>query len=1408
MTLASLIKEHRTARGKSAKSPVEPIGEPGGTVRVLNFAGGGFDTVMQLGVTHALLVNQGKAPDVVVGVSAGAIEAAALAEVMRAGIPDAKGISREHYREVLGRRVARFRQFSDACHNAPESVVDAVLPDAYQIDSFEPLASLRLPRLSAEEREERDDWIATKTGLVRLYNDLLSIDLSFGVVTRLVRRWLGMKAASALSSRPRRWILSTVEFMRLWLVCGTELDRLTPIVPIVMRPLVPEKGGMRRDKVRKERPVRHYTAGSIMFKFRPVESFHRFVRNLWSFLFLLRLWVVLSWAAVLSPFLLAAYFGDDDLFTEYLVVFSIFYLLPFVLPLTPISLAYDRTRFRTALKDLNKGLFAFLYYLLKWTLVLLMLLAGLLLALLMLLAGLVSLPHLISPLVSVSQGLPGLEGLINGTGVASDRVLQITFLVGMTILLVIWGRLARIFRAIISYFWGRRRQKVSGKRWYVRRFLDSYGLGPALAHNYNLKRLLVGLFDSAYYGRVDMKKVLKESSKDGETLGYSPPLKPERRRLSSYTSKRSPRDPKIFVAPTAADVRTGKMIVMNQETPVVDALLASTAITPVLPPVKIDNRLLIDAYRVGNAPTKALVELFKEVGLADVDAVHIYAVDPLPISQEHLGTSAQVRDFRYVNLIDIVMRALQLQRFRDANIERRLTDIISKTLPEKQGTLTVDGESKPRTYFRARFVPVELDQVPNLNRKLLFREKSDRRRAISETIAAGCRTSLQVMHARVLDDIAEKNHKARENGFVKCSVVMKEVARQRNTSIGYVPLPGSDGTGPGLAEVCKHCWLSDPSSDSIHKVAKQSLSLRKQSEKAEADRESEKILDWPHELDDRPARRRASSVRSTPKKKAKGNDDKKNTGKGRPAIACLFSGGVFRGVFQLGTLNALNLLGVRPNIVAGASVGSITAAMVASALAKSDDNEKKLTVAKLASAYLSIDRIILTDRFADFVRNWTIRASETRFSLRQMDRVFRKYDEPSGKDVQRDVRQVMAGIERLFYINPYQVNRITRAIRNRNGDEASQLMKDGVQHWLDRLEVGEEVLGAEPIRLLIEEFVIPARYRDKPWAAPFDCIDEKLVFLATATNLKRGCLRILSSKDEFLETEKNLGGVCGRNLGSKDEEERTTLIEGLLASSAFPGVFRPRRSWDLLPGTTEIDQFIDGGVMDNLPLDSVLQTMHAMAKSDKTKLPLRSEKGPHLMLAASLEVDTSSSDVDLETLARYWPEMRTRAMELNYNTKLHAFERVADILQDIHRHASAQEVPMRVKVLAVKPRWLCNTFAFHPMLGFRRIKQVESIAHGCAATLLAFNQVKEYAPAWRLRTGAIPRTSSFEQALSGLQKPDRARIKAGKCWLADLACPFSERELISYGAGALHEDTRKWLSRIHRCCWKTTTHVP
>lgn len=97
----------------------EPLKKP---FRVLAFPGGGMDTAMQLGVIHAFLVARRRAPDMAAGISAGAIHAAALAEVLQT--TSTKG---DDEADVL--RVARFREFLEGFRNAPATVFKGFLPD-------------------------------------------------------------------------------------------------------------------------------------------------------------------------------------------------------------------------------------------------------------------------------------------------------------------------------------------------------------------------------------------------------------------------------------------------------------------------------------------------------------------------------------------------------------------------------------------------------------------------------------------------------------------------------------------------------------------------------------------------------------------------------------------------------------------------------------------------------------------------------------------------------------------------------------------------------------------------------------------------------------------------------------------------------------------------------------------------------------------------------------------------------------------------------------------------------------------------------------------------------------------------------------------------------------------------------
>src|SRR4029079_13395400 len=92
-----------------------------------------------------------------------------------------------------------------------------------------------------------------------------------------------------------------------------------------------------------------------------------------------------------------------------------------------------------------------------------------------------------------------------------------------------------------------------------------------------------------------------------------------------------------------------------------------------------------------------------------------------------------------------------------------------------------------------------------------------------------------------------------------------------------------------------------------------------------------------------------------------------------------------------------------------------------------------------------------------------------------------------------------------------------------------------------------------------------------------------------------------------------------------------------------------------------------------------------------------------------------------------WMAIRARAKRLRYNGKIDRFQQgQRDIRRILTQRAKdgdtdidSHDLPLNLDVLAVKPQWLCGTFAFHPMLGFNRKKQTQSIAHGCASTICA-----------------------------------------------------------------------------------------
>lgn len=134
-----------------------------------------------------------------------------------------------------------------------------------------------------------------------------------------------------------------------------------------------------------------------------------------------------------------------------------------------------------------------------------------------------------------------------------------------------------------------------------------------------------------------------------------------------------------------------------------------------------------------------------------------------------------------------------------------------------------------------------------------------------------------------------------------------------------------------------------------------------------------------------------------------------------PWVTLVLSGGVFRGVFQIGVLAALHQASIRPRLFAGASVGSIMAAMAARLFTAENGT---LALQRLAATFLSLDRLVVTDRFTDFVRRFMVRANDVRISPKNLDQFLRRFDLQVAGEYNENARTVLAGIARLLFISP------------------------------------------------------------------------------------------------------------------------------------------------------------------------------------------------------------------------------------------------------------------------------------------------------------------------------------------------------------------------------------------------------
>lgn len=1295
--------------GSSAEPPT--IGKPGEPVRVLAFSGGAYGTIPQLGTAHALLASDAKLPDVVVGVSMGAVNAVALAEILRAGAGQPAPVA-------LSAKIAKLMEVVEAYVSAQRDLKQALLPDIYQVDAQRPLTAPELPLQAPKERQQRERAIAAKAGLIRFVNDLLTLGLTVGAVAKGIRLALGWSAASELPRLRGAWEYS-LTLWRAWFLFGRNLAKASPL--LVTLTLHAAETFLPKQVRRFLYLNRGGTAAGLIFGSRVFRETFWTIAHVVGFLILALLW--------LGPL---AFFAG-------LTYWPILWLYRLVLWVWP----------RAAIVG--------------W-------------------------------LLAAARG-PGE--------------------------LALWAGLLVMLASALALLIARRRDALSR---YGHRVFRYYEIANGWFDPHPLRERLIQLFDPEYYGGINIDKVVSSILRHG-----SPPEREARpaKTLGAYASGTDP----IHVGLVGARIDSGRLEVLAGSTPVVDALMVATALPPFFEAQQVNGQWYVDGALIVKEPTRALIPYLKTRVHPDAAGVHIYSVVPLPLSRPELGGPP---DHAYTRLTEIALRSYRLQRFRDATLDRRMTHLYSRAL--KQGTAarpepavqTVDG----KVFLRAWVYPLEPEGAWDLSKKLFLAETDDQRRGmILDAVADGCRSALEGMLPETIEALAKPQKS------VKCGVVLASFTKER------LPLPSASGSpGPGLRQICERCALNRNAPAGSPERGEQCLSVREERSKWPA---------WPHRRNTGPGARGPmiplavseydAGIRESLERMAEARkiairkdelpiwplprDDQsadeqsgdEQPAYGRPVVSLLFAGGVFRGVYLMGVVNALSEIGLRPDLIAGSSVGTITAAMTASVFSRQPTDltlaldQRRVDVVRLVSAFLALDRLVLTDRFAEFVRSLTLRAAVADFSLRHLDHLFRSFDRPDSAAFSKEARRALAGIERLFYASPFDVSELTQALRKEKSGLALDLLGDLVQEFLDRGGVGLEVLGAAPLAALIEHYVVRPQLgaAASPGGVPLDLFSKQgIFFLATATNLTRGRLEYLGG-DELMRPTR-----------------RAVLVESLLASSAFPAVFRPRWASEVMPLSGEKDQYVDGGIMDNLPLDAVAQFLNsaASAKLIAHRPRVSGTAVPHLMFTASLEVDPERRRPrTVDRPGDSWWDVYFRAIELGYNTKLDSYRRMQRDLRRIRERLGPPAAGpdfdelLDLEVVEVKPAWLCRTFAFHPMLGFRRADQAASIAHGCASTLVRFQEMKTdpQSAAWLAAWGIDDRKLDDRNPAAPPKKGKKAELEPfvhgpDHCFFRkNVKCPFSPSELArltSRPGSKLTTEIVEAVAEVYAACGRRETH--
>jgi len=435
-------------------------------------------------------------------------------------------------------------------------------------------------------------------------------------------------------------------------------------------------------------------------------------------------------------------------------------------------------------------------------------------------------------------------------------------------------------------------------------------------------------------------------------------------------------------------------------------------------------------------------------------------------------------------------------------------------------------------------------------------------------------------------------------------------------------------------------------------------------------------------------------------------------------IVLITSGGVFRGAFHIGMIAALRAANIKPDLIVGASVGTLMGAAFGRMFDPNDPQGYRRILAEMVELFVCVDKkVALTRTLKSAARELGIRGRKIDLSPHELRSLVRGGTRADPGYAAIGAPPVLVDAISDLFIIPYAKTReiAARFVAGDVSGATASFLTALKEHSLRGLEVERFVIGTALLEPAIRKLL---GLTDSLSSARQPFRQFGIDFYATATNIGKESPVLLGE-------------------GSLTADRTFSFVKAALASSAFPAVFSTVPASEILPGAGRDDvHYGDGGMFDNLPFFPAIRLLTA-AQIEQKRRHLWSDsiqefrrrfENPDLLLVGALNVNPEE---DMRANRRYKTilQVASRAPALKENVKIRAFEKAARIVDSQMRRILSDEKGavradfldrvVNAAILSVFPssrEHLNRTFAFCASTGLVKERVHRSIADGCFRT--------------------------------------------------------------------------------------------